>query len=70
MIFGTGYQSILNSVKFEYAKKLLASPKNSLSNISGKLGFSEPGNFTHAFKRWSGKTPKDYRASVELNHDR
>ena len=26
-------------------------------------GFDEPGNFTHAFKRWAGLTPSAYRAA-------
>ena len=28
-----------------------------------RTGFTEPGNFTHAFKRWSGQTPRDYQRS-------
>jgi AraC-like DNA-binding protein len=23
--------------------------------------FSEPGNFSHAFRRWCGLSPRDYR---------
>lgn len=60
---GTGYQSVVNKVKFEYAKDLIINSNLSFSAISDKLGFTEPGNFTHAFKRWSGQTPRDYQRS-------
>ena len=38
---------------YEKAKSLLAT-KLSLSDIALKLSYSEAGNFSHAFKRWSG----------------
>jgi AraC-like DNA-binding protein len=25
------------------------------------LGYSSPGNFTYAFKRWHGSSPRQYR---------
>jgi len=37
-----------------------------LQEISALLGYSEPGNFTHAFKRWSGKAPSDFRLERRL----
>lgn len=34
---------------------------DSVDDISGKLGFSEPSAFRRAFKRWTGQTPGAYR---------
>jgi AraC-like DNA-binding protein len=31
--------------------------------IAWLLGYEEVSSFTHAFKRWSGKTPKQARAA-------
>jgi AraC-like DNA-binding protein len=31
--------------------------------VARLVGFDEPGNFTHAFKRWTGQTPSAYRTA-------
>ncbi|MEE2032814.1 AraC family transcriptional regulator [Rhodococcus chondri] len=33
----------------------------SVDDLSGRLGFSEPSAFRRAFKRWTGNTPRSYR---------
>jgi AraC-like DNA-binding protein len=58
---GTTYQSILDEVRLHLAKKHLKKRTMPLADIAAELGFSEPGNFTHAFKRWTGVTPSAYR---------
>lgn len=57
----SSYQAILDEVRFGLAREYLVETALPLHEISALLGFSEPGNFTHAFKRWSGLTPKDFR---------
>jgi len=32
-----------------------------IQEVASLLGCSDPGNFTHAFKRWAGKSPSDFR---------
>ena len=32
-----------------------------LQEVSTLLGYSDPGNFTHAFKRWAGTSPSAFR---------
>jgi AraC-like DNA-binding protein len=34
-----------------------------VQEIARLIGFDEPGNFTHAFKRWAGLTPSAYRTA-------
>jgi AraC-like DNA-binding protein len=35
-----------------------------LGEVAFLLGFSEPGNFTRAFRRWTGLAPKEFRAQA------
>ena len=57
---GSKFQTLLANARYEYAKKLLAEGYQ-LDSIAQQLGYSEAGNFSHAFKRWSGASPKAYR---------
>ena len=34
----------------------------SINEITYLLGFSEPSNFSRAFRRWTGKSPSAYRS--------
>ena len=47
--------------KIEEAKRLLRYSDKSLSLIADYLGFSSQSHFTRAFKKYSGKTPGEYR---------
>lgn len=57
---GCSFQELLNQVRFEKAKQLLKEGLT-LEDIAVHLGYSDAGNFSHAFKRWSGLSPKHYR---------
>jgi AraC-like DNA-binding protein len=58
---GSSYQQILADVRYELAREYLATSKLSIEEIAAMLGYSSPGNFTHAFKRWHGSPPRQYR---------
>ncbi len=59
------FQGLQQEVRFEQARDYLSRPGLSVSEVSDLLGFSEPGNFTQAFKRWSGGlSPRQYRQQV------
>ncbi len=48
----------------EYARKLLASKKYNISEISFKIGYSTPSHFIAAFKKKYGSTPKKYMSNL------
>jgi AraC-like DNA-binding protein len=58
---GTCYSEILQQVRQEMACYYLESPGNQILRVAYVLGFSDPSNFSRAFKRWTGLSPKQYR---------
>lgn len=58
---GTNYQELLDDLRFERAKQLLAEKRHAIYQIAEELGFSESASFRHAFQRWSGVPPSQFR---------
>ncbi len=57
---GTIFRDLLGETREDLAKKYLR--KNySVEEISYFLGYAETSVFSKAFKKWSGKSPKEYR---------
>ncbi|AYC33250.1 AraC family transcriptional regulator [Pseudomonas cavernae] len=57
---GTSFRQLLEEVRQALAEELLATGLN-LEEIAERLGYGEASNFTHAFKRWKGVSPRQYR---------
>ena len=58
---GSNYQQILAEVRYQLALEYLGTSNLPVEEISVLLGYSTPGNFTHAFKRWHGTSPRQCR---------
>ncbi len=58
---GSSYQQVLADVRYALAREYLATSSLPLEEIASMLGYSNPGNFTYAFKRWHGSPPRQYR---------
>ena len=56
------FTQILDDVRCNLAKEYLRSTKLSVDDISDLVGFSEAANFRHAFHRWTGSTPANFRS--------
>ena len=54
-------QDILAEVRYELAREYLSTSSLPLEEISVLLGYSAPGNFSNAFKRWHGSSPRSFR---------
>ena len=52
------FMSILDRVRRDLAYKYIRQPELQLAQIAFLLGFSNQSSFNNAFKRWTGKTPK------------
>ena len=61
---GVVFNDLLDDLRFQAAKSYLAPGDIAGSEVAYLLGFAEPSSFNRAFKRWSGRTPTDYRRQV------
>jgi AraC-like DNA-binding protein len=57
----TSLHELLDQIRFDTAKQLLRDESISVSNICYELGYENPANFTRAFRRWAGVTPRQHR---------
>ncbi len=55
------FDQLLDETRRELADQYIRNPMVSIGEITYLLGFSEPGNFSRAFKRWNGAAPTEYR---------
>jgi len=58
------YRNLLDETRQELAVQYLRDSSLSIGEVTYLLGFSETSNFTRAFKRWTGYSPKQYRTTI------
>jgi AraC-like DNA-binding protein len=58
---GTTYRALLDQLRHELAARHLANPHTSIAEVAFRLGFSDLSAFHRAFKRWTGRTPTEFR---------
>ncbi len=61
---GLSFTEVREKLRIDLADCYLADETLSISQIAWLLGFREVSSFSHAFKRWSGKTPNEARSSL------
>ena len=60
---GLNFTEILQQLRRDLAVRYLDDRRLHVSKIAWLLGFREVSAFTHAFKRWTGKTPSQIRTA-------
>jgi AraC-like DNA-binding protein len=55
------FAEILEETRLALAKRYLVEPDLPVSEIAWLLGYAEISSFTHAFKRWTGITRREFR---------
>jgi AraC-like DNA-binding protein len=58
---GTTFRDVRESWLREQAIALLLDPTTTISQVAVDLGYSDLSNFSHAFKRWTGQSPRKFR---------
>jgi AraC-like DNA-binding protein len=57
----TSYRDLVRAILETHADHMLRDPKRSIQETAHALGFADAATFHRAFKRWTGRTPKEYR---------
>lgn len=58
---GTSYQEILDGLRKGLAVEFLTQSDHTVDEIAMSLGYSDASNFARAFRRWTSRSPSDYR---------
>jgi AraC-like DNA-binding protein len=58
------FKQLVNETRYRQAMMYLEESKLTLTEIAFVLGYSELSAFNHAFKSWTGLTPRKYRQSA------
>ena len=65
---GTSFAAVMDELKRDLANRYLRDEDLSISRIAWLLGYREVSAFTHAFKRWTGKNPREARSQETSVH--
>jgi len=60
---GRSYKQLVDDVRRALALQLIRQSHVPLGEISYRLGFAHASNFYRAFKRWTGRSPAEWRSS-------
>lgn len=58
---GSSYASILASTRRRMAIEYLRTTRMKIEEVAEAVGFADVANFRHAFRKWTGHCPSDYR---------
>ncbi len=61
---GTNYSALLANTRASMATRLIRDEKRSLADIASTLGYTNQANFSRAFRRVTGLSPRAYRDSL------
>jgi len=56
---GTSFSQLVDGLRLDLARRYLVHDDMSISKVAWLLGYKEVGAFTHAFRRWTGRSPSE-----------
>ena len=59
--FGLSYAALVLQARFEVAAEMLEDPRIKSFEVAYEVGYSDPSNFSRAFRQIAGITPEEYR---------
>jgi len=57
------FEQVLDELRHRMALDYIAAKKVSVNETAYLVGFSDPASFSRAFKRWTGKSPREWRGA-------
>ena len=60
----TTFLSLLNDTRMDLAKEFIRDKHMDLTEVAFLLGFAELSTFSRSFKRWTGKSPLQFRKAA------
>jgi AraC-like DNA-binding protein len=63
---GLSFAGVLDDLRSDLAKRYLSDAHLTISQVAWLLGYQEASAFTHAFRRWTGRTPRELRARPDF----
>jgi AraC-like DNA-binding protein len=64
----TSFRELSDELRVHVALRYLRETTMSMEDIAFALGFSDSANFRHAFRRWTGKAPHEFRRGGAAGH--
>jgi AraC-like DNA-binding protein len=58
------FRDLCEEVRGKMAMGFILEGRQSIASISHCMGYSDPSNFTKAFRKWVGCSPKEYRDTL------
>ncbi len=59
---GTTFERTMDAMRRQIAEQMLEQSDMKLTQLADMLGYSEVSSFNHAFRRWAGMSPSDWRS--------
>lgn len=63
---GTTYRALREEVLKMLAEEFLGTARMKLDEVAERLGYADAAAFSHAFKRWNGVAPGEFRGGAQL----
>jgi AraC-like DNA-binding protein len=60
---GVNYRELVDAQRRTVALRLLANPTTTINEVAYAAGYRDSGSFVRAFRRWTGRSPSEYRKS-------
>jgi AraC-like DNA-binding protein len=61
------WRRLAGQIRFDAATEMLRDPDRAIIEIACDLGYSDPANFSRAFRRWAGSPPSAYREALRAS---